>query len=110
MFYSLLGIKYYSYIINSALIECQYSSKLQHILNDCNGLDGVNGLIYKNYSENNECQRMFFTSSNAQKCDAIRIYIQKLLNENDINIDEFHFLLFSFFVGFWCKSIHQTQK
>lgn len=92
-------LEYYSYIINSALIKCQYSSKLQHILNECNGLDGVKGLIYKNYSENNECERMFFTSSNAQKCDAIRIYIQNLLNENDINIDEFHFLLASLIVS-----------
>jgi adenine-specific DNA-methyltransferase len=45
-------LEYYSYIINYALIKTPYSIKLQLILDDCNALDGIKGLIYKNYSEN----------------------------------------------------------
>jgi adenine-specific DNA-methyltransferase len=92
-------LEYYSYIINYALIKSPYSEKLQHILDDCNALDGIKGLIYKNYSENDECERMFFTSKNAQKCDSIRVQIQKLKNEHLIDINEFNFLLASLIVS-----------
>ena len=92
-------LEYYSYIINYALIKTPYSIKLQLILDDCNALDGIKGLIYKNYSENCECERMFFTSQNAQKCDSVRVHIQNLKNENLIDIGEFNFLLASLLVS-----------
>lgn len=92
-------LEYYSYVINCALIKTPYSIKLQHILDDCNALDGFKGLIYKNYSENDDCERMFFTSQNAQKCDSIRIHIQKLKNYNLIDLSEFNFLLASLLVS-----------
>jgi len=92
-------LEYYSYIINCALVQCSYTDKLQDILNNCNSLEGIKGLIYKNYSENENCQRMFFTTQNAQKCDAIRVYIEKLKNEDKINNNEFHFLLASLIVS-----------
>lgn len=92
-------LEYYSYIINFALIKCSYSEKLQTILDTCNELEGVNGLIYKNYSENEECERMFFISDNAKKCDAIRIYIEELKNDNGISQNEYYFLLASLIVS-----------
>lgn len=92
-------IEYYSFVINNALIKCQYSIKLQTILDECNCLEGVEGLIYKNYSENDSCDRMFFTAENAKKCDAIRIYIEELKNNETIIIDEYYFLLASLIVS-----------
>lgn len=92
-------LEYYSYVINYALIKSPYSTKLQTIIDCCNALNGIKGLIYKNYSENDECERMFFTSQNAQKCDAIRNHIQKLKNDLLIDNNEFNFLLASLIVS-----------
>lgn len=91
-------LEYYSYVINNALLKCNYSEKLQVIINDCNKLEGIEGLVFKNYSVNESCQRMFFSNENAKKCDAIREYIEKLKNENSINQCEYYFLLASLLV------------
>jgi len=69
----------YSYIICTSLLKCTYSNELQDIINEANLLDPIEGLIYKNFSPNNNCERMFFTNKNAKKIDSIRIYIDKLL-------------------------------
>ena len=92
-------LEYYSYVINYALIKCSYSEKLQELLVNCNHLNGIKGLIYKNYSENDECGRMFFTSSNAQKCDAIRVHIEELKTQQLITQNEYYFLLASLLVS-----------
>jgi adenine-specific DNA-methyltransferase len=92
-------LEYYSYVINYALIKCSYSDKLQGLLDNFNQLNGVNGLIYKNYSENDDCERMFFTTSNAQKCDAIRSRIEELKTQQTITQNEYYFLLASLLVS-----------
>lgn len=92
-------LEFYSFIINFALIKCCYSTKLQSILDICNGLEGVEGLVYKNYSQNDICNRMFFTSENAKKCDAIRIHIEQLKNDNIVTENEYYFLLASLIVS-----------
>lgn len=92
-------LEYYSFIINSALLKCAYSTKLQGTIDYFNTLNGQDGLIYTNYAENNKCERMFFTSENARKCDAIRVYIEDLKNTNMINENEYHFLLASLIVS-----------
>lgn len=92
-------LEYYSFIINSALLKCTYSTKLQEIIEECNILEGIDGLIYLNYSENESCERMFFTAENARKCDAIRVFIEDLLKSNTINQNEYYFLLASLIVS-----------
>lgn len=92
-------LEYYSFVINNALIKCSYSTKLQTILNECNQLEGLEGLVYHNYSENDNCERMFFTTNNAKKCDAIRIYIEQLKNDTIVNQNEYYFLLASLLVS-----------
>jgi adenine-specific DNA-methyltransferase len=92
-------LEYYSYVINYALIKTNYSDKIQSILDQCNSLDGIKGLVYKNYSPNEHCERMFFTVENAQKCDAIRQYIEYLKNSDTIDIKEYYFLLASLLVS-----------
>jgi len=92
-------LEYYSFVINSALLKCSYSTKLQNIIEQCNSLEGINGLIYNSYSENDNCERMFFTVENARKCDAIRKFIEELLNSKEINTNEYYFLLASLIVS-----------
>ena len=92
-------LEYYSFIINSALLKCAYSTKLQDIIDHLNTLDGLDGLIYTNYSENDNCERMFFTSDNARKCDAIRLHIEDLKNANLVEEKEYYFLLASLIVS-----------
>ena len=62
-----------------------------------NGLEGVEGFIYKNYSfegtEGQEFRRMYFTEHNAKKCDAIRITIEDWFKQGKINDNEYYFLL-----------------
>lgn len=85
----------YSFYIGNAILKCNYSTKLENIIKNCNILEEVEGLIYKYYSPNQSCERMFFTNSNAKKADAIRIHINKLLESQTINKEEFYFLVAS---------------
>jgi len=93
-------LEYYSYIINYALLKCEYSDDIQCIINKMNKLNPIDdGLIYKNYSENENCERMFFTNYNAKKCDSIRIYLENIYNQKIINNEQFHFLLASIIIS-----------
>ena len=92
-------LEYYSFVINNALIKCAYSTKLQHIIDECNVLEGIDGLIFTNYAENDSSERMFFTAENARKCDAIRVYIENLKDSDKINTNEYYFLLASLIVS-----------
>jgi len=92
-------LEYYSYIINVALIKCSYTENIQKIINVCNNLALVDGLIYNNFSPTSTCERMFFTNNNARKTDAIRQYIETLHKTSQITENEFHFLLASLLVS-----------
>ena len=89
----------YSYIIGNALLKCNYNEKLEKIIRECNELKEVKGLIYKYYSPHSECERMFFTNSNASKADAIRIHLNQMLSEKVIDLLEFYFLVASLLVS-----------
>jgi adenine-specific DNA-methyltransferase len=89
----------YSFYIGNAILKCNYSTKLENIIEDCNNLPEIEGLIYKNYSPNESCDRMFFTNENAKKGDAIRTYINQLLDSKKINTNEFYFLVASLIVS-----------
>jgi len=93
-------IETYSYIINYALLKCNYSEKLADLIKECTKLEGVEGLIYCNYSEMKTCTRMFFTNENSKKADAIRQFIESCYKETGrINIAEYYFLLASLLVS-----------
>ena len=87
----------YSYVIGNALLKCNYSDSLSAHIDICNSLPEVEGLIYKYYSVNEESERMFFTSSNAKKADAVRIYIEK--QRPHLSPSEYYFLLASLLVS-----------
>lgn len=101
-------LEYYSFIVGSALLKCNYSDKLQEIINECNEFNGdledeefeeIPYLVYKNFSPNDECKRMFFTNENAIKCDKIRYYLNSLLEGETLSKNEFYFLLASLLVS-----------
>jgi adenine-specific DNA-methyltransferase len=92
-------LEYYSYIINYALLKCNYTENIQKIIETCNNLEMIEGLIYKNFSPTNTCERMFFTNNNAKKTDAIRQYIQTQYSSNLITEKEYYFLLASLLVS-----------
>ena len=72
---------------------------IQKLINVCNNLALVDGLIYNNFSPTNICERMFFSNNNAKKTDAIRQYIGNLYKTSQITENEFHFLLASLLVS-----------
>lgn len=99
-------IQYYSYILNKHYIENNTDLMFNNFKRDKNIFDYLNnlnlikdGFIYTNYSPsgtiNQEFKRIYFTDYNAQKCDTIRINIEQLYNNNEINENEYYFLLTS---------------
>jgi adenine-specific DNA-methyltransferase len=59
------------------------------------GFDIGECFIYQNYAPHNPCQRMYFTVENALKIDIIRLTIEKWKDNNEINDDEYFYLLAS---------------
>ena len=89
----------YSYIINKALVSCEYTQILQELINKLNEFDGVEGLFYKNFSPNKYSERMFFTPENAKLIDAARQLMEMWFLYREINQKEYHFLLASLLIS-----------
>lgn len=74
------------------LIVCQY-------LNNIDYNNFIEGFIYNNYSlggtKDKEHNRIYFSDENAMKCDAVRMKIEEWFNNNNINENEYYFLLAS---------------
>lgn len=92
-------LEYYSYVINYALLKCNYTENIKKLIEACNGLKAVEGLLYNNFSPSPHCERMFFTNTNAKKCDAIREYIETQFKSSQITEKEYYFLLASLLVS-----------
>lgn len=89
----------YAFVINYALLKCNYSVKLQLYIDTCNALSGIEGLVYREYSPGGPSGRMFFTIDNAKKCDAIRQWINAEYKAQCITGEEYYFLLASLLVS-----------
>ena len=92
-------LELYSYIINRALISCNYTPSLQQRIDELNKLDGVEGIVCQNFSPNKHCERMFFTTENAKLIDAMRQQLEMWLFSDDIDQKEHDFLLASLLVS-----------
>lgn len=84
--------EYYSYILNKAFQSKVDEILYLSILDELNQLEGINGLIYDEYSESGSSDRLYFNSVNGKKIDAIRIHIEQLFLSSRID-KEFYFLL-----------------
>ena len=92
-------LEYYSYVINRALLMCLYSEKIEEWICTLDALEGVEGLIYTHFSPNPDGERMFWTSFNAKKCDAIRVELENLRSGGELTESEYYFLLASLLVS-----------
>lgn len=95
-------IQYYSYVITRHILQNGQNLNAERcaaLIAELNALDGVEGFIYKNYSyggtEGQPYRRMYFTDSNAKKCDAIRDAIEQKYKDGLISQSEYFFLLAS---------------
>lgn len=87
-------IQNYSYIINKHLIE--NDEKVDNSLfSYFNSLEGIDGFIYKNYCLGSGSGRNYFTDFNGRKCDAIRTELERMLNNNEITLNNYYFYLAS---------------
>ncbi|CEN50444.1 DNA adenine methylase [Capnocytophaga canimorsus] len=88
-------IEYYSYVLNKNYIENHKSLDfLPHIF-ELNYLEGTEGFIFEEYSENGRANRQYFKSENGKRIDAIRQKIESWKNNNEISNELYFFLLAS---------------
>ncbi|OOO00629.1 MAG: modification methylase [Epulopiscium sp. Nele67-Bin004] len=87
-------LQYYSYILNKHNIE-NTRPLSKKFLEHLNNLRGVEGFIYNNYCVGSGSERNYFTDYNGKKCDAIRIEIENLYNNNKINKPTYYYYLAS---------------
>ena len=85
-------IQYYSYVINKYLIEGSENID-ESLISSLDLLEDVDGFIFENYCAGSGSGRNYFTDSNGKKCDAIRIEIERLFNQNLISEETYFGLL-----------------
>lgn len=87
-------IQYYSYVLNKHYIE-NIPELDTSVLDALNNLQPVEGFIYKNYCEGSGSGRNYFTNENGMKCDAIRIELERLHSNGQINDNLYFYYLAS---------------
>lgn len=85
--------EYYSFVINSAFFSKVSEEKYRAMLAELNQLDGREGFIFNQYSECGTAGRLYFSSENGQKIDAIRMDIERRFQSSEIDQDFYILLL-----------------
>lgn len=88
-------IEYYSYVLNKNYIGNHESLNYHSFINELNQLEGKEGFIFNEYSENGNAKRLYFSENNGKKIDAIRQKIEHWKNANVISENIYFFLLSS---------------
>lgn len=86
-------IQYYSYSIIKHYIENTSGNIRMDLFDYFNALPGVEGFVYNNYCLGSGSQRNYFTDENGKKCDAIRIELERMYTENEIDSHTYYFYL-----------------
>lgn len=87
-------IQYYSYVLNRHYIE-NIPELNNNLLEHLNNLPPVEGFVYNNYCNGSGSGRNYFSDLNGKKCDAIRIELERLREENIITENEYFYYLAS---------------
>lgn len=87
-------IQYYSYVINKHYVENDNNVN-KNLFEYFNSLEGVEGFIYKNYCAGSGSGRNYFTDENGKKCDAIRIELERMRQDKEIDENTYYFYLAS---------------
>lgn len=88
-------IEFYSYVLNKNYIENHVEIQFEPLLEELNQINGINGFIFEEYSENGKSNRLYFSENNGKKIDAIRQAIENLKTKGKISANEYYFLLAS---------------
>lgn len=88
-------VEHYSYILNRNYIGNHKLVSCEKRIEILNNLKGTEGFIFHNYCENGVEGRLYFSSENGKKIDAIRLQIETWKTNNKITEDEYYFLLAS---------------
>jgi adenine-specific DNA-methyltransferase len=88
-------IEFYSYVLNRNYIGNTTSLKTDNRIDLLNNLKGKEGFIFQQYCENGSENRLYFSAENGRKIDTIRQQIETWKCLNEINEDEYFFLLAS---------------
>jgi len=87
-------IQHYSYSLNKHLIE-NIPEMDTTLLDHLNSLDPEKGFIYMNYCSGSGSGRNYFTDENGMMCDAIRIELERLYKNREIDEGTYYFYLAS---------------
>jgi adenine-specific DNA-methyltransferase len=85
----------YSYILNRNYIGNYKYFEYQELIDRLNAINGIEGIIYKNYCLGGGEGRQYFSDANGKKIDAIRQKIEEWKNERKIDEARYYFLLAS---------------
>ncbi|MFZ2431084.1 MAG: DNA adenine methylase [Lutibacter sp.] len=88
-------VEFYSYVLNRNYIGNHQELMFEEHLSFLNNLKESEGFVFHNYSENGKEGRLYFSSENGKKIDAIRQQIEIWKKSEEITEDEFFFLLAS---------------
>lgn len=88
-------VEYYSFILLQNYIGNHQKLKFEPYLKKLNGLSGSKGFIFENYSEGGKAGRLYFSSENGQKIDAVRHQIEIWKTSEEINESMYYFQLAS---------------
>ncbi len=88
-------VEFYSYVLNRNYIGNFRKLGVKNQIDFLNNLEGVEGFIFQNYCENGSEGRLYFSSENGKKIDAMRQQIEVWKSTNKINEDTYFFLLAS---------------
>ncbi len=87
--------EYYSYVLNKNYIENHRMFDFKELIEELNFLEGKEGFIFNQYSQNGIAQRMYFSENNGKKIDAIRQKIEFWYKNKIIIPKVYYFLLAS---------------
>jgi len=88
-------IEFYSYVLNRNLIGNHRPNLARFYLKILYDLEGIEGFIFEQYSCGGKAGRMYFSSENGKRIDAIRLKIRDWKFKNIISDDEYFYLLAS---------------
>lgn len=91
--------EYYSYVLNRTYLSNLEKINLETLFSELNILQGFQGFIFNEYSENGKSGRLYFSEANGQKIDAIRFKIEQWKITKIISKDVYFFLLASLIEG-----------
>jgi adenine-specific DNA-methyltransferase len=88
-------IEYYSFVLIRNYIQNHQDFEYEYLINELNALNGVEGFIFEEYSENGKAKRQYFSEHNGKKIDATRQKIEDWRITSQINDNQYFFLLAS---------------